>query len=121
MTQGLQGQDISSMSDQYNPKLPEVYTDVPVITPGTNDQAPSDAIVLFNGRDIDEWVSDKGKRDSGILYYSDEHENDKVWPTSIECQIQEGDCGDFWCVGTMVEPATMFETALFFYSLPDNS
>ena len=23
---------------------------------------------------------------------------DKVWPHSIECQIQEGDCGDFWLV-----------------------
>src|SRR5262249_55541157 len=23
---------------------------------------------------------------------------DKIWTKSIECQIQEGDCGDFWFV-----------------------
>ena len=38
------------------------------------------------------------KRDSGILYYFSESTPDKVWPRSIECQIQEGDCGDFWLV-----------------------
>src|SRR5215216_2512036 len=35
-------------------------------------------------------------RDNGILYYV--VDSDKVWPRSIECQIQEGDCGDFWLV-----------------------
>jgi 3-keto-disaccharide hydrolase len=39
-----------------------------------------------------------GKRDSGILYHMGMDVADKVWPKSIECQIQEGDCGDFWCV-----------------------
>ncbi len=38
------------------------------------------------------------KRDSGILYYVPEDYPDKVWPKSIECQIQEGDCGDFWMI-----------------------
>ena len=38
------------------------------------------------------------KRDSGILYYFSSSTPDKVWPRSIECQIQEGDCGDFWLV-----------------------
>lgn len=38
------------------------------------------------------------KRDSGILYYFASSAPDKVWPRSIECQIQEGDCGDFWLV-----------------------
>jgi hypothetical protein len=38
------------------------------------------------------------KRDSGILYYFAGSARDKVWPRSIECQIQEGDCGDFWLV-----------------------
>lgn len=39
----------------------EVWTPVPaVITPGrTNADAPSDAIVLFNGTNLDEWVSAK--------------------------------------------------------------
>ena len=38
------------------------------------------------------------KRDSGVLYYFSSSNPDKVWPRSIECQIQEGDCGDFWLV-----------------------
>ncbi|MEJ7767207.1 MAG: DUF1080 domain-containing protein [Chitinophagaceae bacterium] len=36
------------------------------------------------------------KRDSGILYYFSSGSPDKIWPRSFECQIQEGDCGDFW-------------------------
>lgn len=36
------------------------------------------------------------KRDSGILYYFSSGAPDKIWPRSFECQIQEGDCGDFW-------------------------
>lgn len=39
------------------------------------------------------------KRDSGVLYHFGSDVPDKVWPESVECQIQEGDCGDFWCVG----------------------
>ncbi len=38
------------------------------------------------------------KRDSGILYYFPTSAPDKIWPRSIECQIQEGDCGDFWLI-----------------------
>ena len=41
-------------------------------------------------------------RDSGILMHCVGPE--KVWTKSIECQIQEGDCGDFWMVdGTTLE------------------
>jgi hypothetical protein len=36
------------------------------------------------------------KRDSGILLHA--VGPDKVWMKSIECQIQEGDTGDFWLV-----------------------
>ncbi len=40
-------------------------------------------------------------RDSGILMHC--VGPDKVWTKSIECQIQEGDCGDFWLVdGTSI-------------------
>lgn len=35
-------------------------------------------------------------RDSGILMHC--VGPDKIWTKSIECQIQEGDCGDFWMV-----------------------
>jgi hypothetical protein len=38
-------------------------------------------------------------RDSGILYFIPKNEVDKVWPSGIECQIQEGDVGDFWMIG----------------------
>jgi hypothetical protein len=37
------------------------------------------------------------RRDSGILYHC--VGADRVWPKSIECQIQEHDCGDFFLVG----------------------
>ena len=43
----------------------------------------------------------KDPRDSGILYGITDEKNvvsESVWPRSIECQIQEGDTGDFWLV-----------------------
>jgi len=45
------------------PEDTEVWEPVPpVVTPGaTNDAPPSDAIVLFNGQNLDEWVSVKDK------------------------------------------------------------
>ena len=36
------------------------------------------------------------KRDAGILYHVNYYNGDKVWPRSLEYQIQETDCGDFW-------------------------
>jgi hypothetical protein len=39
------------------------------------------------------------KRDSGICYNIPEDEPDNIWPQSVECQIQEGDVGDFWLLG----------------------
>jgi hypothetical protein len=38
-------------------------------------------------------------RDNGICYYV--ASQDKVWPRSVECQIQEGDCGDFWLIDSV--------------------
>lgn len=38
-------------------------------------------------------------RDNGICYYV--VPQDKVWPRSVECQIQEGDCGDFWLIDSV--------------------
>lgn len=38
-------------------------------------------------------------RDNGILYYV--VDSDRVWPRAIECQIQEGDCGDFWLIDSV--------------------
>ena len=42
---------------------------------------------------------EKAVRDNGILYHV--VQTDKVWPRSIECQIQEGDCGDFWLIDSV--------------------
>lgn len=39
------------------------------------------------------------KRDNGLLYGL--VGADKVWPTCVECQIQEGDVGDYFMVGTL--------------------
>lgn len=38
------------------------------------------------------------KRDAGILYNSVIYNGDKIWPRSLEFQIQEGDCGDIWLI-----------------------
>jgi hypothetical protein len=54
---------------------------------------------------------ENGKRDSGILYHFGDTEKDVVWPKSIECQVQEGDCGDYWCVGTTINSPNKYETA----------
>jgi hypothetical protein len=45
-----------------SPKLSEYYTPVaPVITPGkTAQDPPSDAIILFNGKDLSQWENGKG-------------------------------------------------------------
>jgi len=47
--------------------------------------------------------ADTTKRDNGVCYYIPLNEKDSVWPKSIECQIQEGDVGDFW----MIDSATI--------------
>lgn len=41
--------------------------------------------------------ADTIRRDNGILFFVP-YGKDTVWPRSIECQIQEGDVGDFWMV-----------------------
>ncbi len=38
-------------------------------------------------------------RDSGICYKVPAGEVDKIWPKSIECQVQEHDLGDLWMIG----------------------
>ncbi len=37
-------------------------------------------------------------RDAGILYFVPRDLPEKIWPMSMECQIQEGDLGDFWLI-----------------------
>lgn len=38
-------------------------------------------------------------RDNGICYYV--VPTDRVWPRSVECQVQEHDCGDFWLIDSV--------------------
>lgn len=48
---------------QGDPKSTEVWEPIPkLVNPGKqNDQPPSDAIVLFNGKDLNEWITTKGE------------------------------------------------------------
>jgi Domain of Unknown Function (DUF1080) len=50
---------IFSFGQEIDPKLTEVYEPVPPkVQPGkTSSDAPSDAIILFGGKDLSEWVS----------------------------------------------------------------
>jgi 3-keto-disaccharide hydrolase len=52
---------VSVNAQPGDPKLTEVWTPVPkIVTPGaTNSDAPSDAIILFDGKNLDEWASGK--------------------------------------------------------------
>ena len=42
--------------------------------------------------------ADTTRRDNGICFYFSSGIPDKVWPKSVECQIQEGDVGDIWLI-----------------------
>lgn len=39
-------------------------------------------------------------RDAGVLFHL--FGEDVIWPSSVECQIQEGDTGDIWAINTQV-------------------
>lgn len=49
------------------------------------------------------------KRDSGLLYHL--VGSDKVWPRSIEFQVQEGDTGDFWLLDGVTATTTVTTAA----------
>jgi hypothetical protein len=52
----------SNAYSQGDPKLTEFWTPVPkVIVPGNGTEAPSDAIVLFDGKNLDEFTTEKGQ------------------------------------------------------------
>lgn len=51
----------ASAQQPADPKATEVWDPVPkMVTTGPDNQPPSDAIVLFNGKDLSEWTSAKG-------------------------------------------------------------
>lgn len=39
---------------------------------------------------------DSVKRDAGVLFHVNGPK--KIWPSSLECQVQEGDTGDLWVI-----------------------
>jgi len=50
----------STNKEPTKPKETAIWNPrVPVVTPGINNQAPSDALVLFDGSDFNEWTSEK--------------------------------------------------------------
>ena len=49
---GLMAQD---KEDKFPASATELYLDVPKVTPGNNNEPPSDAIVLFDGRNLSQW------------------------------------------------------------------
>jgi hypothetical protein len=55
-------QQASTAPAAPKPQDTEVWAPVPkVVTPGDNNAPPSDAIILFNGKNLDEWESAKDK------------------------------------------------------------
>lgn len=50
------------------PKLTEVWEPVPAkVTPGESNAAPSDAIILFDGKDLNEWTNGSGGNSKWIV------------------------------------------------------
>lgn len=43
---------------------------------------------------------DEFVRDAGVIFHV--HGEDQIWPNGVEMQIQEGDSGDLWAIGTRV-------------------
>jgi len=53
---------ITFAQQQKNPESTELYQPVPpVVTPGEGSRPPSDAIVLFDGTNLNEWTNAKGE------------------------------------------------------------
>jgi len=44
-----------------------------------------------------EWRWPKKGGNSGVLIHNSGE--DVIWPKSLECQLQSGNAGDFWCIG----------------------
>ncbi|WP_373553211.1 DUF1080 domain-containing protein [Haliscomenobacter sp.] len=53
-------------NQQVKPEMTEVWEPEPrIVTPGGTAKAPSDAIILFDGKNLDEWVAAAGGKPAG--------------------------------------------------------
>jgi hypothetical protein len=53
---------MSAAYSQDDPKATEIWEPDPrIVTPGANGAAPSDALVLFDGKNLENWTGDDGK------------------------------------------------------------
>jgi hypothetical protein len=61
--QGGEGQGVTAVAQKAKPEETEVWEPVPKkVTPGANCTAPpSDAIILFDGKNLDQWVQNRDK------------------------------------------------------------
>jgi len=57
-------------------------------------------------------------RDAGVCYHV--HGPFVIWPTSVECQIQEGDTGDVWAINTRAT-STVHPDNMNFWSLENGA
>ncbi len=72
---------VALLAQQKTPESTELYSPVPpVVTPGECNSPPSDAIILFNGTNLDQWVSAK--------------ENSVPWRLADGCMTVKPGSGD---------------------------
>lgn len=59
------------LAQKQVPEATELYVDVPVVTPGEGNAAPSDAIVLFDGSDLSQFQTPQGPVVGSMLQFKD--------------------------------------------------
>ncbi|KPL16574.1 MAG: hypothetical protein AMS23_07640 [Bacteroides sp. SM1_62] len=53
---------VGMLAQEWHPSLTYIWEPVPpVVTPGSGTSPPSDAIILFDGSDLDQWVKPNGE------------------------------------------------------------
>ncbi len=85
---------ISNAQQKGDPKATEVWTPVPpMVDPGNMHHAPSDAIILFDGKNLNEWVSARNGGapgwtvDNGILTVKGGTGDIKTKQAFEDCQL----------------------------------
>lgn len=96
----LQAQTYSSTPPEESPmpmkpEMTEIWEpEVPVVTPAkTLGDAPSDAIILFNGENLDQWVSSKDTAEAAPWkIVNDDHMEVVPGSGGIQTKMKFGDC-----------------------------